>query len=120
MLRPYERMLMNIKKDMLEDVRRDGPVCVHCIDESWRSRPWFKGNTHTMSQEWDMYLDMTPWKGWGKLETKINTFHKVDRLLYTIFPKFLYAFTLKVVSSIFARLSISKQMLDSKKMNVTD
>jgi len=35
-------------------------------------------------------------------------------------PRFLYALTLKAVSSVFAHLSISKKMLDSKKMNVTD
>jgi lipopolysaccharide biosynthesis glycosyltransferase len=119
-LHPYERLLMNVDKTMLEDVYREGPVCVHCIDESWRSRPWFKGNTHTMGEEWDKYLQMTPWKGWSKLDTKINTYHKIDKVLYGILPRFLYTFMLKAISSIFARLSISKRMLDSKKMNVTD
>lgn len=50
MIHPYERILMNISKQMLEDVLKTGPVCVHCIDESWRSRPWFRGNQHTMNQ----------------------------------------------------------------------
>jgi len=119
-LKPYERTLMNIDKKMLDDVRKNGAVCVHCIDESWRSRPWFKGNTHTMGEKWDEYLRMSPWKDWEKLDAKLNTYHKVDETLYAILPLSLYAFTLKIVSSIFARLSISKRMLDSKKMNVTD
>lgn len=118
--KPYERILMNINKKMLEDVRKNGPVCVHCIDESWKSRPWFKGNQHTMSKEWDKYLALTPWKNWEKLDTKINTYHKIDKMLYTVLPLSLYTFTLRIVSGIFARLSISKRMLDSKKMNVTD
>lgn len=119
-LSPHEKILMNIKEDMLGDVRRQGPVCIHCIDESWRMRPWFKGNTHSMQKEWDMYLDKSPWKNWTKLDAKINNYHKVDRFLYNILPRYLYAHTLKVVSELFARLSISKKMLDSKKMNVTD
>lgn len=120
MIRPYERILMNIKKPMLEDVVKSGAVCVHCIDESWRSRPWFKGNTHTMRKEWDYYLGLTPWAGWEKLDTRINFYHKMDRIFYSMLPKLLYATTLRVVSSVFARLSISKKMLDSKKMNVKD
>lgn len=119
-LKPYERVLMNIRKDMLGDVRKNGPVCVHCIDESWRSRPWFKGNDHTMREEWDYYLAKTPWKGWDKLDTRLNAYHKVDKAMYTILPRPLYALSLKWVSEIFARLSISKSMLDSKKMNVKD
>lgn len=120
MLKPHERVLMNIRKSMLDDVHKNGPVCVHCIDESWRSRPWFKGNDHTMKEEWDYYLDKTPWKGWDKLDARLNTYHKVDKVMYTILPRSLYAFSLKWISEIFARLSISKSMLDSKKMNVKD
>lgn len=120
MLRPYERLLMNFDKQMLNDVRSDGPVCVHCIDESWRMRPWFNGNTHTMTKEWDFYLEKTPWAGWDKLNAATNRFHKIDRVLYKISPLFIYTVILKIVSDIFARLSISKKMLDSKKMNVTD
>ena len=120
MIHPYERLLMKLNKSMLQDVIRGGAVCVHCIDESWRSRPWFRGNTHTMNKEWDNYLALTPWKGWKKLDTKINTFHKLDRIVYNTLPRPLYAVTLKGVSGVFARLSISKKMLDSKKMNVTD
>lgn len=120
LIKPYERLLMNIDKAMLKDVRDDGPVCVHCIDESWKSRPWFKGNTHTMSKEWDYYLQKSPWKDWAKLDTKINTYHKIDKTLYTILPLIMYTYALKIISGIFARLSISKRMLDSKKMNVTD
>jgi lipopolysaccharide biosynthesis glycosyltransferase len=120
LLRPYERILMNVKPSMLQDVRDNGPVAVHCIDESWKMRPWFIGNTHTMSKEWDKYLATTPWKNWKKLTAKTNTFHLIDKTLHTILPKFFYAVTLKVVSDIFARLSISRRMLDSKKMNVTD
>lgn len=119
-LLPYERVLMNIKPSMLNDIRRQGPVCVHCIDESWRMRPWFTGNSHSMSKEWDEYLDKSPWKGWDKLTAKTNKFHAIDKMLYKIFPRYFYALTLKVVSDMFARLSISKKMLDSKKMNVTD
>jgi lipopolysaccharide biosynthesis glycosyltransferase len=120
MLYPYERVLMNVKKDMLDNIRKNGPVCVHCIDESWRSRPWFRGNSHSMSAEWDMYLAMTPWWDWEKLETKINTYHKIDKLMYKVLPRIVYAYLLKLVSATFARLSISRRMLDSKKMNVTD
>lgn len=120
MLTPYERILMNLKPSMLKDVRKSGPVCVHCIDESWRSRPWFQGNTHTMNEQWSDYLAMTPWRDWEKLTTKINTFHKIDRALYTILPRLLYAMTLKMVSTMFAYLDISRRMLDSKKMNITD
>ena len=118
MMHPYERVLMNLDKQMLKDVTDDGPVCVHCIDESWRSRPWFNGNTHTMSKEWDAYLQMTPWKDWEKLNIKLNTFNNLDRVAYKILPRLPYALTLKLVSSIFARLSISKRLLDAKKMNV--
>ena len=120
MIHPYERLLMNVNRKMLANIIENGPVCVHCIDESWRSRPWFKGNTHTMSKEWDKYLAMTPWKNWTKLDTKLNSYHKIDRLLYNLFPRVLYALTLKIVSSVFAYLSISRKMLDSKKMNVKD
>lgn len=119
-LLPHERVLMNIKKEMLDDIRRNGPVCVHCIDESWRMRPWFIGNTHSMSKEWDYYLEKSPWSGWGKLNVKTNKFHAIDKTLYKILPRYFYTLTLKVVSDIFARMSISKKMLDSKKMNVTD
>lgn len=120
MIHPYERLLMKLNKGMLEDVIKGGAVCVHCIDESWRSRPWFKGNTHTMNKEWDAYLALTPWKNWTKLDTKINTYHKADKVFYRALPRPLYAIALKLVSGIFARLSISKKMLDSKKMNVTN
>lgn len=119
-LTPYERVLMNIKPDMLEDIRRKGPVCIHCIDESWRMRPWFVGNTHSMSKEWDFYLQKSPWSGWNKLTAKTNKFHAIDKLLYKVMPRYFYAITLRVVSGVFARLSISKKMLDSKKMNVRD
>lgn len=119
-LLPYERVLMNIKKEMLDDVRRQGPVCVHCIDESWRMRPWFNGNTHSTSKEWDFYLAKSPWRGWEKLTTKTNKFHAIDNIVYRILPRSLYALVLRAVSDIFARLSISKKMLDGKKMNVTD
>ena len=117
---PHERVLMNIKPDMLEDIRRQGAVCIHCIDESWRMRPWFVGNTHSMAKEWDSYLGKTPWAGWEKLTAKTNKFHIIDRKLYAILPRYVYALVLKIVSDIFARLSISRRMLDSKKMNVTD
>lgn len=120
MIHPYERLLMKIKKDMLEDVKKSGAVCVHCIDESWRSRPWFKGNEHTMNKEWGMYLDMTPWKGWKRLDTKLNKYHKIDEIFYRSLPRPVYALVLRLVSGVFARLSISKKMLDSKKMNVKD
>lgn len=120
MLHPYERLLMKLDKKMLAETLQEGPVCVHCIDESWRSRPWFRGNTHTMGKEWDRYLAMTPWRGWDKLATRLNTYHKIDRLMYAILPRLLYALLLRLVSGAFARLSISKRMLDSKKMNVTD
>lgn len=119
-LLPYERLVMNLNKEMLEDVRRQGPVCVHCIDESWRMRPWFTGNRHSMLKEWDRFLAMSPWKEWEKLSSKTNNFHRVDKLMYTVLPRPVYAVMLKVVSEVFARLSISKKMLDSKKMNVTD
>lgn len=120
MLHPHERVLMNIDRKELEEIHRDGPVCVHCIDESWRSRPWFKGNQHTMAGRWDYYLSLSPWKGWSKLDTKINLFHRLDKLAYYILPKFLYAHLLKFVSHLFSFLNISKRLLDSKKMNVTD
>lgn len=120
MLQPYERLVMNINKEMLAEVRANGPVCVHCIDESWRSRPWFKGNTHSMTREWDKYLLMTPWAQWQKLDTKLNIYHRVDKVLYSLLPKLLYAVLLRSVSSLFALLSISKRMLDNKKMNVED
>ena len=119
-LLPHEKVLMNIKPEMLDDIRRQGPVCVHCIDESWRMRPWFVGNTHSMSKEWDYYLEKSPWQGWEKLSAKTNQYHAFDKMLYKLLPRYFYALTLKVVSDIFARLSISKKMLDSKKMNVTD
>lgn len=120
MIHPYERLLMKIKKDMLEDVKKGGAVCVHCIDESWRSRPWFKGNAHTMNKEWDRYLGRTAWKGWTKLDTRLNLYHKMDKIFYKVLPRPIYALVLRLVSSVFARLSISKKMLDSKKMNVKD
>lgn len=120
MLHPYERVLMKLDKKMLEETLEEGPVCVHCIDESWRSRPWFKNNEHTMSKEWDHYLSLSPWKGWQKLDTKINTFHKLDKAAYNILPRVAYAYLLKIVSGVFSKLSISKKLLDSKKMNVTD
>lgn len=120
MLHPYERLLMRLDKDMLKNVNINGAVCIHCIDESWRSRPWFRGNSHTMSREWDRYLSMSPWKDWKKLDTNLNTYHRIDRALYHILPRSLYAIALKVVSDTFARLSISRRMLDSKKMHVRD
>jgi lipopolysaccharide biosynthesis glycosyltransferase len=120
MIHPYERLLMNIDKGMLDDVIKSGAVCVHCIDESWSSRPWFKGNTHTMNKIWDEYLNMTPWAGWNKLDTRLNTYHKLDKAFYRLLPRPIYALLLRVVSGVFARLSISKKMLDSKKMDVRD
>ena len=120
MLHPYERFVFRQNEAMLKQVYKEGPVCVHCIDESWRSRPWFKGNTHTMSPEWDRYLALSPWAGWDKLDTRLNKFHQIDKIAYRVLPRAAYALLLKSISAIFARLDISKRMLDSKKMNVKD
>jgi lipopolysaccharide biosynthesis glycosyltransferase len=119
MLSPYEDKLMNLNSDMLEKIRATGPSCIHCIDESWRSRPWFKGNTHSMKREWDYYLEKTPWGlKWEKLEIKLNLYNKIDKILYKILPRLMYVYLLKIVSSVFAVLNISKKLLDDKKMNI--
>lgn len=119
MLQPYETNAMNLNKDMLERVRIYGPSCIHCIDESWRSRPWFKGNSHSLSGEWDYYLSKTPWGlNWEKLTIKLNIYNRIDKILYKILPRSLYAYLLRLVSSLFALLDISKSLLDKKKMNV--
>lgn len=120
LLHPYERFVMKVNKNMLKNINMNGPVCVHCIDESWRLRPWFNNNFHTMNKKWDTYLAKTPWIGWKKLNANLNTYHKIDKVLYRLLPRSIYALVLRVVSSVFAHLNISKQMLDSKKMNVID
>ena len=120
MIAPYESALFNLNKEMLDKIRINGPVCVHCIDESWKTRPWFKGSAHTMIKEWDYYLGKSPWSNWSKLESNLNTYHRIDRIVYHILPRCIYAKVLKVVSYIFASMDISKKLLDEKKLNVKE
>ena len=120
MLAPHETVLFNLNKDMLSRIGQEGPTCVHCIDESWQSRPWFKGNSHTMGRLWDEYLGRTPWSDWGKLDIQLNAYNKVDRLAYRVLPRYLYAVLLRIVSSVFASMDISRRLLDRKKMSIKD
>lgn len=48
-----------IDKDVFEEARKH-PVIIHYLGEE---RPWRKGNHHRFKDDYDNYLNMTPWKG---------------------------------------------------------
>lgn len=48
-----------IDKDVFDEARKN-PVIIHYLGEE---RPWRIGNHHRFKNDYDQYLNMTPWKG---------------------------------------------------------
>ena len=78
------------------------------------------GHTHYVLRG-DRYLALSPMGRMGTSSIRgWNKFHQIDKIAYRVLPRAGICTVSKVYSAIFARLDISKRMLDSKKMNVKD
>jgi len=65
------------------------PVIHHCMG-GMTGRPWEENNIHPLSDMFDKYLAISPWKDYQKKEVKLNKVFAIQRGLYKILPKKIY------------------------------
>ena len=66
------------------------PAINHCMG-AMTGRPWETNSIHPQNSLYDKYLALTPWKGSEKKKVQRSKMFKLQRFLYRLLPRGLYA-----------------------------
>ena len=83
------------------------PAVIHCF-AAVTNKPWYKNSGHPVSELWDKYLKISPWKDFAYLEGKLAFKRVVNRVMYKTLPKSLYAFGVRNITDILLNIRLKK------------
>ena len=77
-------------KDLIKK-RIKNPLIIHCMG-AMTGRPWEEESIHPQTELFDKYLYESLWKDYKKIKPKRSIVFKIQKALYKILPKSLYAY----------------------------
>lgn len=90
----------------------ENPLIYHCMG-AMTGRPWEQDNIHPQNDIYDSYLEKSPWKDDAKKIVNRSMLFKIQRKLYLILPRKMYAPIHRFVLWLFLkeknRIALSKQ-----------